>query len=359
MDNKNSTQHKYRKTALSNQDLALVIAIFMAAVLIIATIYLAAISINAAFNGKFKISLPSFSSGNNNSQSAEYPFRQNISDCSFKYPENIGANTDSKITSSSFILVDVNDGSVVQSKKSTGEPNRVYPASLTKVMTLIVVYENLKNEDALKETITVSEATHNKMTSLGSSGVGLKAGESMTVETAIYALILQSDGWAATTLAEYIAGNEAAFVEMMNSKAQEMGLKDTHFENPTGLHSANHYSSCYDLAVIMNYAMKNAYCKNVLQALSYKYTTSLRPESGNYILYHALLVTKLQDASIQPSTAKIIAGKTGFTDEAGGCLVTFAQGKNNGHTYILVTAKAQNTNKAVDEHLYIYNNYIK
>lgn len=359
MENKLLTKHKYKKTALSNVDLSIVIAFFMAVTLVLSIIFMSAISINAVIKGNFKINLPSINKGNNDNQKAEYPFKQTISDCSFVYPDSLGANTDANITSNSFILVDVNTGNVIQSKKSTGEPNRIYPASLTKVMTLIVVYENLKNEDSLKEEITVSEATDNQMKSLGSSGVGFKAGETMTVETAIYALILQSDGWAALTLADYIAGGESAFVELMNNKVQEMGLKDTHFTNVTGLHNASHYSSCYDLAVIMNYAMKNAYCKNVLQALSYKYSTNFKSASDNYTLYHALLVTKLKDGSIQPNTAKIIAGKTGLTTEAGGCLVTFAQSKSNGHSYILVTAKAKNTDTAVNEHLYIYNNCLE
>ena len=126
-------------------------------------------------------------------------------------------------------LAKISDGQIIA---SSGADERVYPASLTKVMTLIVVVEHLRSEAALQETITISSNVVDAMKAEGASGIGLAAGEKLTVESLLYMLMLQSDGVAACELARYVADTEEAFVSLMNQKAQSMGLTGTHLPIP-------------------------------------------------------------------------------------------------------------------------------
>ena len=282
------------------------------------------------------------------SGSSEYPFRQDIE---LPLPEfKEGNNEISGINSTNAVIYDVTDNEIVAYKKSQ---TIIYPASLTKVMTLIVVYENLPSEESLNDVLTINipRGEH--------SGFGFEMGEKLTVRDLIYAAILQSDGVACITLAEYIAGSEAKFVQMMNAKARELGLKEstTLFQNCSGLHHQYHYSTAYDMAVITAYAMKNTFCANVLTSLSYKPSEHFRPGEG-CTFWHGFLHNRLNDGAIQPTNATIKGGKTGWTGkDSGYCITSFAQGKN-GHTYVVVTAKAESWATAVDDTVNIYKNYI-
>ena len=282
------------------------------------------------------------------STDGNYPFKQDID---LPLPEfKEGNNEISGINSTNAVIYDVTDNEIVAYKKSQ---TIIYPASLTKVMTLIVVYENLPSEESLNDVLTINipRGEH--------SGYGFEMGEKLTVKDLIYAAILQSDGVACITLAEYIAGSEAKFVQMMNAKARELGLseKTTLFQNCSGLHHQYHYSTAYDMAVITAYAMKNTFCANVLTALSYKPSENFRPGEG-CTFWHGFLHNRLNDGAIQPTNATIKGGKTGWTGkDSGYCITSFAQGKN-GHTYVVVTAKAESWATAVDDTVNIYKNYI-
>lgn len=242
------------------------------------------------------------------------------------------------------------------------EDTRIYPASMTKVMTLIVAVEYLKDEAALQQKITVSQAVFDAMYTAGSSGVGLSAGESLTVESMLYALMLQSDGIAATELAKYVAGSESAFVALMNAKAESMGLKDTHFMNPTGLHHDNHYSTCRDIATIMGYAMDMSLCRKILTEDSFDAAcVRANGSSFEYHVYNNLLVIYFNKyKQLQPAKAgslTILAGKTGYTPEAGYCLVTCAQG-SDGEYYVCVTAGAESYENCIRSYQSLYSKYV-
>ena len=155
----------------------------------------------------------------------DYPFR--VDGISIDLPDASEAKntiSDDLISSTNAILVDVTDNEIIASRQGG---QMIYPASMTKVMTLIVIAENLKNEKALDEVLTINipRGEH--------SGYGFEVGEKLTVKDLIYAAVLQSDGVACITLAEYIAGSEANFVKLMNEKARDMGLseKTTLFQN--------------------------------------------------------------------------------------------------------------------------------
>ena len=293
---------------------------------------------------------------------ATYPYKQEIS---VAVPEitddtvTISARTDSStdgIYSEFAALIDVTDNKVVASRKGTKD---IYPASMTKVMTLIVAIENLKTEDSMNDKIVISSDVVEDMVAEGASGIGFEAGTTLTVRDLLYALILKSDGVAAISLAEYVAGSESAFVDLMNAKAEELGMEDTVFKNCTGLHEDYFISSCRDIGVMMSYAMKNTFCAEILSAYSYRTVNEQFPDG--ITLYHATLVTRLHNdmagKKISPNTVEVSAAKSGWTgSDSGYCLVSFATGKN-GHKYVLVTAKAETVTGTIEDLLYVYNNF--
>ncbi len=264
------------------------------------------------------------------------------------------------------VLVDVSAGQVIASSRAD---TQIYPASMTKIMTLIVVVENIPEEADLQEMLTVKKQNYETWVNTQSSGFGFKTGQQISVEALLYFLILDSDNLAAMELAEYVAGSQEKFVEMMNQKAQAMGLENTHFVNPTGLQDEDHYSSCRDIASIMNYAMNMTLCRRVLTAESY--TASYVDVDGAQMTgyaYHDLLVTKFESYGVkknaQPDTVTVKAGKSGWTGEDSGyCLATYAV-DDNGKAYVCVTAKGSDPNKSlgsfvyIEDYLTIYNNYV-
>lgn len=297
----------------------------------------------------------------NASVTYDYPFKVDITTVIPEYSDDVAtlvAKTDTSdgLYSDFAVLVDVNTGEIIASKKAQ---KTIYPASMTKVMTLIVVYENLKSENSLNDTITVTQAMHDQKITEQLSGDLYTVGEVLTVKDMLYALMLKSDGIAALGLAEYIAGSEDAFVALMNQKAVDMGLKHTNFTNCTGIHNENHYTTCQEMAAIMMYAMKNPFCADVMSTPSYRTVTNVYTEGITF--YHSLLVTRLESElpNLKLKTVDVTAGKTGWTgSESGRCLVSYAVGES-GHKYVLVTAKAPNKNEEMLDLEYIYNNYAK
>ena len=264
---------------------------------------------------------------------------------------------DAEIDAAHAALADLSTGKIIASRKAD---EIIYPASMTKVMTLIVVVENLPDEDCLKDEITVSEDIYEQMKAAGSSGIGMVAGEKMTVESLLYALMLKSDGIAACELARYVAGSVEDFVELMNQKAEKMGLSNTHFENPTGLFHQNHRSTAREIASIMAYAMNMKLCRKILLTQSYVAPcVGADGQKFNYNLYHNLTVTQFERVpDNQPDTVKVAAGKTGFTDESRYCLVTYAE-SSDGHGYVCVTAEGASYNTCISDYITIYNTYAK
>ena len=253
-------------------------------------------------------------------------------------------------------LADLDSGEIIASRKAD---EIIYPASMTKVMTLIVVAENLQSTECLADVITISQEVYDEMKRQGSSGIGLEPGEKLTVESLLYALMLKSDGIAACELARYVAGNVEDFVELMNQKAEKMGLTNTHFENPTGLFHANHKSTCREIASIMAYAMNMSLCRKIL--LTQHYNAPCVGADGknfHYTLLHNLMITHFETITPnQPTTVKIAAGKTGFTDESLYCLVTYAE-STDGHRYVCVTAKGESYRACVQDYRTIYDTYV-
>ena len=224
------------------------------------------------------------------------------------------------------VLVDVTDGTIVAQR---GANTRVYPASVTKILTLLVAAERATDMTA---TYTMSYTFLNDLYLQEATVAGFSSGESVTVRDMLYGCILPSGADATIGLANHLAGSEEAFAAWMNDKAAALGLKDTHFVNSSGLHDKNHYTTPLDMAVVLAAAMKNATCREVLS--TYQYTTSSTAQHPDGLLLTSTMFSRMYGT--EPEGATIIAGKTGYTAQAGHTMASFAIG-DNGHEYIFVS----------------------
>ena len=212
------------------------------------------------------------------------------------------------------LLIDLNTGRTVYEQDAD---ERVYPASLTKIMTCLLALEN----GNLSDVITVDE---NALSGLDqdSSVVGLQVGEKITLENLLYCMMVSSGNDAANVVAEYIAGSVADFVRMMNERAYALGCKDTHFNNPHGLHDESHYTTARDLSIITQAALKSENFRQIVSTQEY-----VIPESATGA-EHKLKTTNLliyQSTGNSFYDSRVTGVKTGYTSAAGRCLITTAE----------------------------------
>lgn len=236
------------------------------------------------------------------------------------------------------ILIDLESGTVIADR---GGDERIYPASMTKIMTLIVAAEQV---ESLDETFTMTAEITDPLYLANASVAGFSVGEKVTVRDLIYGLILPSGGDGALGLAYHIAGGEEAFAELMNAKAKELGLKNTHFTNCTGLHDDKHYSTCHEIGLMLEYAIRDEFMREVLT--TYRYTTEKTAEHPDGIELVSTLLSRMNGD--ESGTLFVQGGKTGYTTEAKNCLASFATElvkgvseeslKRQTTRYILVTA---------------------
>ena len=242
-------------------------------------------------------------------------------------------------------LLDVDSNKVIAGRSST---QRIYPASMTKVMTLIVAVEHLKS---LEDTYTMTNEILYPLVRAEATRAGFDPGEVVNAKDMLYGLILPSGADASICLANMISGSEAQFAVLMNQKAQELGLKDTHFTNTSGLHDSNHYTTPTDMAVIMAYAMKNPICSQVLS--TYTYTTAPTPQHPQGIPLVSNMYSRMYGNEVEGVI--ITGGKTGYTGEALQCLVSYAI--KDGNRYVAVTTGATNKWSCVYDTFELYRNY--
>ena len=236
----------------------------------------------------------------------------------------------------------------------------VAPASLTKMMTLLVACEMLSDAQ-LDEIITISATVVEQMQREGASGVGLSAGEELSVRDLLYAIALASDGIASNQLAIYLCGSEEAFVQKMNEKVEQMGLIGTHFKSCTGLDREGQHSTCRELASIMIAAYENEQVRELLSSKTYRTTTNVHPTGLTFhSTYFVRIVEDFRKAGIpsSPSTGTIVMAKTGMTDAAKYCLATCYERAIDGKLYIAVTAEAHTSLAYVNDYIMIYDEYI-
>ena len=247
------------------------------------------------------------------------------------------------------ILVNADANTIVA---ANGAYDRIFPASMTKVLTVLVAAEAIKKEN-LDDTFTMTLEITDYAYVNDCSSVGFLDGEVVTVKDLFYGTILPSGGDAAVGLATYVAGSHEAFVEMMNAKLEELGLSDSaHFTNCVGLFDENHYCTVYDMAVIMDAAMQNELCREVLSA--HTYTTTVTTQHPEGIEISNWFLRRIED---KDTGGVVIGGKTGYVDQAGSCAVSYEE-YADGTPYICVTVGARSSWRCIYDHVDIYNNYI-
>ena len=231
----------------------------------------------------------------------------------------------------SSILIESSTGEIIHSKN---ENERLAPASMTKIMSLILIMEEIeKGNLKLDEIITVSE----NASSMGGSQIYLESGEKMSVDDLLKAICVGSANDAVVALAERISGSEEAFVFKMNQKVKELGLKNTNFKNATGLDTANHYSSAYDMA----YMAKELVRHDKILEYSGIYETYLRENtSKKFWLVNTNKLIKTYDG--------MDGLKTGYTKEAGYCLTATAK---RGSMRLISVAMGEESSKTRNEEI--------
>ncbi len=236
------------------------------------------------------------------------------------------------LSAKSAVLICADTGEVLFEKNSR---TRLPMASTTKIMTALVALECAE----LSETVTVSPLA----AGIEGSSINLFAGEKIKLETLLYALMLESANDAAAAIAIYVAGSIEAFAEMMNEKAAELGLSDTHFTNPHGLYDESHYTSAYDLALIASHALKNEKFREIVS--TYKISAPMTEGGASRLLVNHNKMLRIYDGAI--------GVKTGFTKKSGRCLVSAAE--RDGAAYVAVTLSAPddwNDHKALLDHAF-------
>lgn len=254
----------------------------------------------------------------------------------------------SEIRSEYAILVDPQKNTVIAHKNGDA---RMYPASMTKVMTLIVAYENIKD---MNEYYTITAEMTDPPYLAGASVAGFKVGEKVRFIDIMYGIALPSGADATSAVAFKIAGSEAAFAELMNEKAKQLGLVNTHFVNASGLHHPDHYTTPREMEKIFEYAMSIPLLEEIMSTYMYRTeptehhprtapvdavmtSENITDDSFGGLLLVSTMFSRMTGK--EPEVAEVIAGKTGYTLEGEHCLASCAV-TPDGRRYILVTGKA-------------------
>lgn len=228
-----------------------------------------------------------------------------------------------EITAKSALLVSLDTDEVLFEKNAD---QKVYPASITKIMTTLLILESDKYDPDAK--IAMTEEALDLISGTGSSVSLLKAGEEITQLDLVYMVLMSSYGDCALLGAIYYGGSVENFVSMMNSRATELGLEGTHYENPIGLHHEENYTTARDTYLLTKTALKNDTFKEVCESTRHTVKTSM---SGDRVLS---TTNFLQDNTTNYYYQYAKGVKTGYTDEAGRCLVSTAS--YNGYNYVCI-----------------------
>lgn len=253
---------------------------------------------------------------------------------------------DLELYSEHAILIDLETNTVIAEKDPDA---KIYPASMTKVMTALVACEQITDWNA---TFTMTQAIIDPLFLSDATMAGFVNGEEVSMTDLVYGALLPSGAEATEALAQTIAGSTEGFVALMNEKAAELGLTNTHFVNDSGLHDENHYTTVREMAVILEAAMANERCRAALSAVSYTSAPTTQNPEGvamiNKFLYR-IGQYELGDAVVE-------GAKTGFTSQAMNCCASFGIAAN-GKPVVCVTAHAWTGDFCVEDHVALYTTY--
>ncbi|MBR3002230.1 MAG: D-alanyl-D-alanine carboxypeptidase [Clostridia bacterium] len=234
------------------------------------------------------------------------------------------------------LIVETNTGKTIYEKEAEKQN---YPASVTKILTAILVIENCKLDD-------VATASKTAISNIPEGYVvaPLYVGEEMKIEDLLYALMLKSANDAAYVLAEHVGGSVEGFSDMMNKKAQELGCKNSHFVNPNGIHNENHYTTAYDMYLISNYAMKNETFAKIVSTYKYTLPITNKYKSKDRVMENT---NNFVNPNSKYYNENVKGIKTGTTIQAGNCLITDVS--KDGLSFINVVLGANTSSGKFDE----------
>ncbi|HIT05743.1 MAG TPA: D-alanyl-D-alanine carboxypeptidase [Candidatus Scybalocola faecipullorum] len=234
--------------------------------------------------------------------------------------------------STHMLLMDLESLDIVIQIKSD---EKIYPASLTKIMTAIVC---LEAADDLSEKVSLSQEDFDALNRENASMAGFSPGEQVSVSDMFYGMMLPSGADAAVTLAKKYFGSEENCAMAMNGRADTLGMHRTHFTNVTGLHDDAHYTTLEDMAKLLVYALDNQMFRKIFTTSVYE--TAKTKEHPEGIVLESTFFSRISLDTMESLT--LLGGKTGFTHQAGLCLATLANA--GGKEYILITADAPGRN---------------
>ena len=254
--------------------------------------------------------------------------------------ENIG-NPSYEYKSEYIYLLSREDGEVLKEKN---HKKKTSPASLTKMMTVLVALENI---DDLSEVVPVDVDTYQAMVARGASMAGFYGKELVTYRDLLYGTMLNSGGEAANTLAVNISGDRDSFVRLMNERAREIGLENTHFINPEGLDEEGQYTTAYDMGVLLDYALDNNQFSAIFTRKEFKTTPT--PSHPEGILLESTVLSELNEED--QKGFQIVGGKSGTTYNAGQCWATLAVKNGKEYVVIVMGVPIKNIYEPSDEHI--------
>jgi D-alanyl-D-alanine carboxypeptidase (penicillin-binding protein 5/6) len=252
------------------------------------------------------------------------------------------------VTSTYAVLINESTNEIVAAKN---EDTIVSPASMTKILTVLVAAEHIEDLD---DTFTITLDITDYAYVHDCSSVGFLNEETVTVRDLFYGTILPSGGDAAVALATYVAGSQEEFVDMMNEKLEELGLSETaHFTNCIGLYDPDHYCTVYDMAMILKAAVENDWCREVLSA--HTYTTTSTEQHPDGITISNWFLRRIED---KDTGGEVLCAKTGFVAQSRNCAASYFISED-GTPYICVTADAASNWRCIYDHVALYSNYAK
>lgn len=253
----------------------------------------------------------------------------------------------SEVNANYAVVFDLDQGIILGEKNSSASMN---PASMTKVMTLLVAVENLPD---LEKKITITQDIVDYVKARGASNCGFVAGEQVRVKDLLYGVILPSGADAVLALAKEISGSEAGFVALMNKKAQDLGLSlDCKFQNATGLYHSTHHMNVKDIGEIMAAAMRNSLAREVLSTENYQIPATNKHENGIKLTNLFVQRIKGQDTG----GASVTMAKTGFVRQSMFCAVSSGKGAN-GKNLLVVTGYSSSTWQCIKDHATLYKRF--
>ena len=271
-------------------------------------------------------------------------------DYSFKVPDSVGEIPE-EVGSSYALLVDADSGTVVAGRDYD---TQMSPASMTKILTLLVAVENIDLSRLDTDTAEITQEISNYVWQNQMSQVGWQIGDTPTIRSLLYGTILPSGADAAQALAIYTAGSEEAFVDLMNKKLEELGISNTaHFTNAVGAYDEDHYCTALDMATILRAAIDNELCREVLSCHYYEVPPS-GGEDSSAIGISNWFLRRIED---KDTHGEVVCAKTGYTGEAGFCCASYQEADDGGR-YICVTADGAGIWPCIYDHVEIFTAYM-